>query len=150
MMNFNSSIGALVLAKIPTNSTNYTWSNMQEAPLLKKLDCFFSSESRTLNYPNTSAINIVKPIFYHVPSIIQVCTNIPKANIFRFETFGYKPRNSKMWLQKIGINMCKMIIVNISNLAQYIKIQMSRSYLWKFWRNRDPLAKKSRIWKVYC
>ena len=44
MMQFNEVIHNLALVEIPLKDRKYTWSNMQEAPLLEKLDWVFTSE----------------------------------------------------------------------------------------------------------
>lgn len=38
MMKFNEARSELALVEIPLKGRNYTWSNMQEAPLLEKID----------------------------------------------------------------------------------------------------------------
>ena len=38
MLHFNEAINALALVEIPLKGRQYTWSNMQDAPLLEKLD----------------------------------------------------------------------------------------------------------------
>ena len=76
-MDFNEAISALALEEIPIKGRNFTWSNMQNAPLLEKLDWVFSSESWTTSYPNTLVIPLARPISDH----------IPKSSLFRFENF---------------------------------------------------------------
>ena len=44
MMHFNEAIHNLALVEIPLKDRNFTWSNMQDAPLLEKLDWVFTSE----------------------------------------------------------------------------------------------------------
>ena len=41
MLAFNEAISALALVEIPIKGREYTWSNMQNAPLLEKLDWVF-------------------------------------------------------------------------------------------------------------
>jgi hypothetical protein len=41
MMAFNEPISALGILEIPMHGQSYTWSNMQQKPLLEKLDCIF-------------------------------------------------------------------------------------------------------------
>uniref|UniRef100_A0A453JE43 Endonuclease/exonuclease/phosphatase domain-containing protein n=1 Tax=Aegilops tauschii subsp. strangulata TaxID=200361 RepID=A0A453JE43_AEGTS len=84
MLSFNDAIRAQALVEIPLKGRNFTWSNMQQAPLLDKLDWAFSSESWTLQYPNTLAIPLAKPISDHCPCVFKVGTAIPKSTIFRF------------------------------------------------------------------
>jgi hypothetical protein len=50
---FNEVISDLDLVEIPFSGRNFTWSNMQEDPLLVKLDWIFTSSSWTLTFPAT-------------------------------------------------------------------------------------------------
>lgn len=45
MLAFNESISNLGIVEIPLHGQRYTWSNMQENPLLQRLDWFFTSTS---------------------------------------------------------------------------------------------------------
>ena len=45
---FNEIIGHLGLIKLPIKGRQYTWSNMQDVPLLEQLDWFFTSPEWTL------------------------------------------------------------------------------------------------------
>uniref|UniRef100_A0A453G251 Uncharacterized protein n=1 Tax=Aegilops tauschii subsp. strangulata TaxID=200361 RepID=A0A453G251_AEGTS len=40
---FNEIIGHLGLLELPIKGRSYTWSNMQDDPLLEQLDWFFTS-----------------------------------------------------------------------------------------------------------
>uniref|UniRef100_A0A453BG26 Uncharacterized protein n=2 Tax=Aegilops tauschii subsp. strangulata TaxID=200361 RepID=A0A453BG26_AEGTS len=40
---FNEIIGHLGLLELPIKGRSYTWSNMQDTPLLEQLDWFFTS-----------------------------------------------------------------------------------------------------------
>lgn len=53
MMLFNDLIHHLDLVDIAFEGRAYTWSNMQDNPLLQKLDWVFTSSSWTLQYPDT-------------------------------------------------------------------------------------------------
>jgi hypothetical protein len=86
--------------EIPLKGRKYTWSNMQQTPLLERLDWFFTSSSWTSSYPSTLAFPLVKPTSDHVPCVISIGTTIPKAKIFRFENY---------WLQHIDF---KQIVEN--------------------------------------
>jgi hypothetical protein len=37
MMHFNEAISSLALVEIPLKGRSYTWSNMQQAPLIEKI-----------------------------------------------------------------------------------------------------------------
>lgn len=84
---FNEAISKHALIEISLKGRRFTWSNMQEAPLLEKLDWCFTSEAWTLKYPSTFAYPLAKIISDHVPIRIKIGSAIPKANIFRIENF---------------------------------------------------------------
>jgi hypothetical protein len=84
---FNDIISQLGLVEIPIKGRAFTWSNMQDDPLLEQLDWFFSSIHWTCTYPNTLVQPLAKPISDHVPCKVSIGTSIPKSNIFRFENF---------------------------------------------------------------
>ena len=87
MDTFNDIINHMALAEIPLKGRQFTWSNMQQSPLLVQLDWCFTSANWTLDYPNTLLLPMVKPTSDHTPCYIQIGTSIPKDNIFRFENF---------------------------------------------------------------
>src|SRR5690348_9053510 len=87
MMLFNDIIQHLDLVDIPFQDRHFTWSNMQDDPLLEKLDCVFTSISWSLSFPATSVLPLSRPISDHVPYVVRMDSHIPKASIFRFENF---------------------------------------------------------------
>lgn len=87
MMMFNSIIINHDLVDIPLKGRAFTWSNMQDSPLLEKLDWIFTSPRWTTDYPNTMAFPLAKICSDHVPIKVQIDSKIPKSNIFRFEEF---------------------------------------------------------------
>ena len=84
---FNSMISNLGILEIPLKGRKFTWSNMQDEPLLEQLDWCFTSTSWISSFPNTLMLPLSKPISDHVPCVVQIGTGIPKAKIFRFENF---------------------------------------------------------------
>lgn len=62
-------------------------SNMQEDPLLVKLDWILTSPSWTLTYPATFVQPLARPLSGHIPYVLHIGTSIPKSRIFRFEIF---------------------------------------------------------------
>jgi hypothetical protein len=84
---FNNIIIHLGLVEIPIKARSFTWSNMQSSPLLEQLDWVFTSPSWTSQFPMTVVIPLAKTTSDHLPYKIQIGTNIPKANIFRFENY---------------------------------------------------------------
>lgn len=84
---FNDIISSLGLLEIPLKGRRYTWSNMQQNPLLERLDWVFTSASWTLNFPNTSVLPMTRNISDHVPYVVKIDTKIPRSPIFRFENY---------------------------------------------------------------
>lgn len=82
MMIFNDIIIKQDLVEIPLKGRSFTWINMQDSPLLEKLDWIFSNPEWTTKYPNTMATPLAKISSDHVPIKIQIDSNIPKTNIF--------------------------------------------------------------------
>ena len=75
------------------SSDLFTWSNMQQDPLLVQLDWFFTSCQWTLSYLNSTVFPLDKITSDHLPCVIKISTSIPKAKIFRFENH---------WVQQPG------------------------------------------------
>lgn len=90
---FNDLILHLDLAEIAFQGRQFSWSNMQDTPLLEKLDWVFTSSSWALSYPDTSVRVLGRPVSDHSPFVINIGTHIPKSSLFRFENY---------WLQFLG------------------------------------------------
>jgi hypothetical protein len=84
---FNEVISNLGLQEIPLKGRNFTWSNMQQNPLLEQIDWCFTSTNWISDYPNTLLIPLSRPTSDHTPCMVQIQTSIPKTQIFRFENF---------------------------------------------------------------
>ena len=93
MITFNDFIRTQGLIELPLKGRTFTWSNMQEDPLLEQLDWFFTSTNWTNTYPNTIVKPLSKPVSDHIPCVISIETNIPRSNLFRFESY---------WIQHPG------------------------------------------------
>jgi hypothetical protein len=87
MFIFNDIIGHLGLIELPIKGRMYTWSNMQQQPLLEQLDWFFTTPTWTTIYPNTLVFPLANTSSDHVPCVVTIDTVIPKAKIFRFENY---------------------------------------------------------------
>jgi hypothetical protein len=82
---FNEMISNLGLQEIPLKGRSFTWSNMQEKPLLEQIDWCFTSVNWIYDYPNTLMLPLAKTTSDHVPCMIQIGTSTSKAKVFRFE-----------------------------------------------------------------
>ena len=87
MLLFNEAISNSGLIELPLKGRQFSWSNMQDNPLLEKLYWFFNSAAWFISYPNTTALPLAKPISDHLPCVIEVGTSIPKSKVFRFENY---------------------------------------------------------------
>lgn len=84
---FNDVIDHLGLVELPLKGRAYTWSNMQDNPLLEQLDWFFTSVKRISDFPNTMVTPLARPTSDHVPCRVSIETRNPKSKIFWFENY---------------------------------------------------------------
>jgi hypothetical protein len=60
---------------------------MQQDPLLEQIDWCFTSTNWISDYPSSLMTPLAKTTSDHVPCVVQIGTNIPKAQVFRFENY---------------------------------------------------------------
>jgi hypothetical protein len=124
---FNEVISHLGLVELPIKGRSYTWSNMQQNPLLVQLDWFFTSTSWTLNFPNTVVNPLAKPVSDHISCVIDIGTKIPKASIFRFENFwvrqpGFMDVVQRIWdMTNVSGNSAKVITSKLKFFRKALK-----------------------------
>jgi hypothetical protein len=109
IMVFNEIISNLGLQEIPLKGRNYTWSNMQQDPLLVQLDWCFTSPNWVSNYPNTLLIPLARTTSDHTPCMAQIGTSIPKARVFQFESYwieqpGFLEAIQSAWQTEVRAN----------------------------------------------
>ena len=85
---FNDAIGEAGLIELPLKGRSYTWSIMQQNPLMEQLDWFFTSVNWTTTYPNTKVLPMSKPISDHIPYKIMIGTIYPNPESSDLRTFG--------------------------------------------------------------
>ena len=95
MFLFSEAISKKAPVEIPLKGRIFTWSNVQDAPSLEKLDWSFSSQAWTLTYPSTFPYPLAKTTCDHVAIFIKICTSIPKAHIFILENYYMEHRKFK-------------------------------------------------------
>ena len=86
---FNEAISALGLIELPLKGTRFTWTNKQLAPLLERLDLFFTSANWTISYPTIFVYPLVMETSDHGPCLISISTSIPVEISYVLETFGW-------------------------------------------------------------
>jgi hypothetical protein len=83
MFIFNDIIGHLGFIEIPLKGRRFTWSNIQDEPLLEQLDWFFTTPSWTTKFSNTLVLLMEKSSSDHVPCMVTIDTVIPRARNFQ-------------------------------------------------------------------
>ena len=128
MLLFNEFIRAQSLMELPVKGRSYTWSNMQDSPLLEKLDWVFTSTAWTISYPNTMAFPMAMTTSDHIPIMISIGTNIPKSKVFRFENYGLEHTQFRevvqgIWAQPVDVqDSAKVIATKFKRLRKGLKI----------------------------
>jgi hypothetical protein len=131
---FNNIISHLGLIEFPLKGRS-SWSNMQGAPLLEQINWFFTFVACTGVFPFSVVLPLARITSDHLPCRVQIGTNIPKANMFRFENF---------WLHHPEcleqINTVWLTPVNVCNSAHAIsaKFKLLRRTL-KLWPRTFPI-----------
>lgn len=69
ILHFNQVIDQLGLMEIPPKGRRYTWSNMQEDPLLVQLDWCFASVNWALDYHNNLMLPMAKSTSNRVQTV---------------------------------------------------------------------------------
>lgn len=69
MMMFNDLISFRGLIDLPFQERSFTWSNMQDPPILVKLDWVFCNSGWLMAFPNSSVWVLSRPISDHVPCL---------------------------------------------------------------------------------
>jgi hypothetical protein len=126
MLVFNDIIQHLGLIELPLKGRSYTWSNMQEQPLMQQLDWFFTSPAWTLSYPNTIVLPLAKSTSDHTPCKVQIGTHIPKATLFRFENYwtllpGFMETVSKAWFSCSHLDGARNVSTKLRALRADLK-----------------------------
>jgi hypothetical protein len=127
MFLFSDLIQHLDLVDIPFEGRRFTWSNMQDDPLLGKLDWVFTSSSWTISYPATCVKPLSKHISDHVKYVVKMDSHIPRASISRFENYwadfpGFMDLNQEHWhSNSFYANMAKTINGKFKQLRRGLK-----------------------------
>jgi hypothetical protein len=127
IMVFNEIISNLGLQEIPLKGRSFTWSNMQQNPLLEQLEWCFTSINWTSDYPNTLMLPLSRTTSDHTPCKIQIGTAIPKAKIFRFENFwveqpGFLETVQSVWQSKVkASNSATRVVAKFKQLKRVLK-----------------------------
>lgn len=128
MLLFNDAISNLGLVELPLQGRKFSWSNMQQSPLLVKLDWFFTFASWLNSFPETTILPLARPVSDHLPCMIKIGTNIPKSRVFRFENYwiqhsSFKEIVTATWNILVGhMDATKSINAKFKNLRRALKI----------------------------
>jgi hypothetical protein len=132
IMLFNSIISNLGLREIPLKGRQYTWSNMQRELLLEQLDWCFTSINWISDYPNTLMTPLARTTSDQTPCVVQISTDIPKGNLFRFENFwveqqGFYDLVKMVWESNVRATTSASTIVAKFQLLQRVLKKWSQS-----------------------
>jgi hypothetical protein len=131
MLLFNDIIQHLELVEIPLKDRAYTRSNMQYSSLLEKLDWVFTCSNWTLTFPNTVAYALANIISDHVPYGVQMESDVPKFNIFRFENLWvshleFTSTVEHLWALPVHRDNAALTISSIARTNYYSKNKVRR------------------------
>ena len=132
MLLFNEALIALGVVELPLHGQRFTWSNKQLSPLLERLDCFFTLQSWTNTFPNTSVSTLTMETSDHSPCLISIKTTIPKGKIFKFENYLMEHEQflnivQHGWsLPTFQSDSGKVITVKFKNLRRVIRAWQSQ------------------------
>jgi exonuclease III len=126
MLLFNRIISQLDLVEIPLKGRAFTWSNMQDNPLLEKLDWIFTSANWTTLFPHTIATPLAKLSSDHIPIKVQISTSVPKACLFRFEDYwmefdGFYDTIQSSWHSHIYRNSAQDLVARLKSVRHGLK-----------------------------
>jgi hypothetical protein len=113
---FNDIIGPLGIEELPLKGRSYSWSNMQQDPLLVQLDWFFTSVIWLHSYPKREVLPLAKITSDHIPCKVSIGTSISRYRIFKFENFW--PEHPS-FLETVQVGWSKQVR-NSSNSATII------------------------------
>lgn len=125
---FNEIISNIGLVEISLRGMSFTWSNMQDQPLLQQLDWVFTSPAWNLKFLHTSLTALSKYISDHAPCLISIETSVPKSRLFRFENLwvdmpGFMDVVSQFWNIPVrGSNQAIKLNGKMKNLRKGLKI----------------------------
>lgn len=127
MLVFNDFIRSHSLVELPIKGKTYTWSNMQQNPLLEQLDWHFTSLNWSQSFPNTTVMPLGKPVSDHAPCYVSIDSSIPKTKVFRFEDFwichpGFFEIVEKSWNKYcFAPNSAALLCKKLKNLRYALK-----------------------------
>lgn len=135
---FNNIISHLGLIELPIKGRSYTWSNMQDSPLLEQVDWFFTSVAWTNQYPSSVVLPLARITSDHLPCKVQIGTSIPKANIFRFENYWFNHPGCMEHISHAWVTPCRA-----SDSAQIVsaKFKLLRRILKNWAKSFSNLSK---------
>ncbi len=90
-MSINELIHDLALIDLPLKNQRFTWSNMQQAPALAKLDRFLVSTEWDSSFPRSDVEALPRVTSDHCPILLSTAAHSRGPNkLFRFEEFWLK------------------------------------------------------------
>jgi hypothetical protein len=123
---FNDAIRDLQIQELPLLDRDFTWSNLQDPPILTRIDIAFINANWDSNLPNTTLHSIPRVTSDHCPLKIEASPRIPKSKIFHYEN-NWKFREgftevvtSSWWRFTVGTDTTKGLGRNLKHLRRNI------------------------------
>jgi hypothetical protein len=82
---FNDFINNLGLLEIPLLDSQFMWSNLQDPPILARLDRVLVNPEWSLSLPDSTLTSSSHPTSDHVPLHLEASSKAPRSNVFCFE-----------------------------------------------------------------
>jgi hypothetical protein len=102
----------------------FTWSNMENPPILSKLDRILINADWNDSLPNSVASTLPRTTSDHFPLKIEVSTNIPRSQVFRYCNNwplnpGFKDLVSSIWSSTpVKSDAIGTLVARVKNLRQ--------------------------------
>jgi hypothetical protein len=127
---FNDIIRDTVLQELPLLDRSYTWSNMQSPLIHSKLDKVFINALWDEFLPDSSLHSLPRTTSDHFSLIIEISSDIPKPNVFRYYNIwknkaGFKELLSSFWSPTL------VHLDAAGSLVGKLKILWEKARTWK-------------------
>jgi hypothetical protein len=127
---FNGLIRDAGWFELPLSNRRFTWSNLQDVPVLARLDRAFFNDAWNTTFPNSSLSSLPRPVSDHHALAVSAATSIPNPAHFRFENSwlidpDFLPSTIPSWAPRLPVGDAAL------DIAASIKRFQTRAKAWK-------------------
>ena len=145
MFTFNDFIHEQRLTELSIKGRKYTWSNMQQNPLLEQIEWFFMTLNWTSSFPNTMVNPHGRPVSDHTPCSVVIQTSIPKIKIFIFQTSGLLTLDLWTSCLKLGTGLWSLAKQLMRRLI-FVRNSKTSDTIWS--AGARQLLDSKLLWKI--